>query len=396
MTHTRQHGPSIPVMTLAPIMLVVFVAYLIIGIPLPVLPVHVHRDLGLSTVIVGVIAGSQFAASLMSRMWAGHLADTRGAKVTVVTGLVFGTASGALYLLSMLFGAAPLQAAAVLLLGRLALGVAESALITGALSWGLALADGRHSGRVMAWIGTALYASLAAGAPAGTLLFDAFGFASVAAVTCLLPLVALFVVLPQARPPLTVSASRPSFATITRAVAVPGAALALCGFGFAAVTTFMALLFSERGWGPTWVAYTGFSMAFIVGRSLLGHLPDRYGGARVALVCVAVETSGLVLVGLSTGMGFVMSGVVLTGLGYALVYPGLGVEAIRLAPPQSRGLAMGAYTAFLDVSLGLGSPVLGWVASLNGLNAVFLVSAGFVLAATPLTVALRRATSNRH
>jgi hypothetical protein len=32
-------------------------------------------------------------------------------------------------------------------------------------------------------------------------------------------------------------------------------------------------------------------------------------------------------------------GVTLTGLGYSLVYPGFGVEALRHAPPQSRGLA---------------------------------------------------------
>lgn len=388
MSRTHESGSSVPVMTLAPIMLVVFVAYLIIGIPLPVLPMHVHRDLGLSTVVVGVIAGSQFAASLLSRMWAGHLSDTRGAKVTVVTGLLFGSAAGALYLASMLFSGAPMRAAAVLLLGRLALGIAESALITGSLSWGLVLADGRSSGRVMAWIGTGLYAALAAGAPAGTLLFDAYGFGAVALVTTTLPLVALGVVLPLARPSATSTASRPSFAAIARAVAVPGGALALCGFGFAAVTTFMALLFADRGWGPIWAAYTGFSLAFIVGRSLLGHLPDVHGGARVALVCVAIETTGLVLVGLSSGMTLVMCGVILTGLGYALVYPGLGVEAIRLAPPESRGLAMGAYTAFLDVSLGLGSPVLGWVASVSSFSAVFLVSAGFVLVATPLILRL--------
>lgn len=390
MTQSQAHPPALRLSTLAPIMLVVFVAYLIIGIPLPVLPVHVHRDLGLSTVVVGLIAGSQFAASLLSRMWAGHLADTRGAKVTVVTGLLFGSGAGALYLISMLFNAAPVRAAAVLLVGRLLLGVAESALITGALSWGLALASGRHAGRVMAWIGTGLYAALAAGAPAGTVLFESYGFGAVALVTTALPLVAMAVVLPLDRPPVSAAESRPSFSAITKAVAVPGTALALCGFGFASVTTFMALLFADRGWGPTWVAYTGFSLAFIVGRSLLGHLPDRHGGARVALVCIAVETTGLVLVGTASGMGLVMTGVILTGLGYALVYPGLGVEAIRLAPAQSRGLAMGAYTAFLDVSLGLGSPVLGWVASVRTLGSVFLVSAVFVVAATPLALRLLR------
>ena len=57
-----------------------------------------------------------------------------------------------------------------------------------------------------------------------------------------------------------------------------------------------------------------------------------------------------------------LAGAGLTGLGYALVYPGLGVEAVKRAPPESRGLAMGAYTAFLDVALGFGTPLLGLAA----------------------------------
>jgi MFS family permease len=64
-----------------------------------------------------------------------------------------------------------------------------------------------------------------------------------------------------------------------------------------------------------------------------------------------------------------------TGFGYSLVYPGFGVEAVRRAPPESRGLAMGAYTAFLDLALGLANPALGLVAGKVGLGAVFLVSA---------------------
>src|SRR5437870_5351043 len=49
------------------------------------------------------------------------------------------------------------------------------------------------------------------------------------------------------------------------------------------------------------------------------------------------------------------TGAALTGFGYSLVYPGFGVKAVRRVPPQSRGLAMGAYTVFLDVGLGSAS-----------------------------------------
>jgi hypothetical protein len=50
------------------------------------------------------------------------------------------------------------------------------------------------------------------------------------------------------------------------------------------------------------------------------------------------------------------------GLRYSLAYLGFGVETVRRAPPESRGLATGAYTAFLDLAFGLANPALGLVA----------------------------------
>src|ERR1700710_74513 len=64
---------------LLPVMGFVFVAYLIMGLAMPVLPLHVHRGFGLSTFVVGLVSGSQFAAAILTRPWAGHFGDTRGA-----------------------------------------------------------------------------------------------------------------------------------------------------------------------------------------------------------------------------------------------------------------------------------------------------------------------------
>jgi predicted MFS family arabinose efflux permease len=117
------------------------------------------------------------------------------------------------------------------------------------------------------------------------------------------------------------------------------------------------------------------------------HKVDRLGGARVALVSVTVEVTGLALTWLAQDQTLAVFGAMLTGCGFALVYPALGVEAVRRVPPQSHTLAMGAYTAFLDVALGFGSPALGLVAGWAGLRAAFLATALIVLGAA--VVALR-------
>ncbi|UFW48339.1 MULTISPECIES: arabinose transporter [Bradyrhizobium] len=366
--------------TLLPIMAVVFLAFLVIGVAMPVLPLHVHDGLGFGTFVVGLVAGSQFAASLVSRPWAGHFSDRRGAKRGVVAGLVAAAASGLLYLLSLGFTEAPLASVTILLLGRGLLGGAESFIITAAVSWGLALVDSGNTGKVIAWVGSAMFAAFAIGAPAGAALYAAYGFAAIAIATAAAPLLALLFVaqLPTVAP---VQQVRVSFAKVLGAVWVPGLGSALGSVGFGAVTTFVALLFASRGWANGWLAYTAYAVAFILARVFFSHLADAVGGARVALVCALIEAAGQALIWLATRPEMALAGAALTGFGFSLIYPGFGVEAVRRVPAQNRGLAMGAYTAFLDLAQGIASPALGLIATGARLNLLFLASALTVLCA---------------
>src|SRR4051812_26569227 len=141
------------------------------------------------------------------------------------------------------------------------------------------------------------------------------------------------------------------------------------------------------------LAFTSYAVALIAARLLFGHLPDRVGGTKVALLFVLIETAGLEVMGLASSAGMAAVGAGLTGLGYSLVFPGLGVEAVRRSPPESRGVAMGAYTACLDLALGISGPALGLVAGGAGVSAVFLASALVVLGAAVITVRLLRAPS---
>ncbi|HKU96864.1 MAG TPA: arabinose transporter [Vineibacter sp.] len=380
------------VVVLLPIMGVVMVAFLVIGMAMPVLPLHVHQGLGLGTVLVGLVAGSQFMAALISRPYAGQYADRSSAKRAVVTGLAVAAASGLLYLLSFRFVSVPTTSAAILLLGRLLLGGAESFVITGAVSWGLSLVDAQNTGRVIAWVGAAMFAAFALGAPVGAALYDAYGFVAIALATTLAPLATLLLVVPLRAVAPHAHARQPGFTRVLGAVWAPGLASALGSVGFGAMTAFVTLLFADRGWSHGWLPYTVFAAVFILTRLALGHLPDKIGGARVALVCLLIEAIGQALIWLAPWSALALLGAALAGLGYSLVYPGFGVEAVRRVPPQSRGLAMGAYTAFLDLALGVGGPVLGLIASGAGLGAVFLASALIALCAVPIALRLGRSS----
>lgn len=371
---------------LAPIAFAIFVAYLVIGMALPVLPLHVHDRLGMGTFVVGLVAGSQFTASLFSRLWSGAFADRRGAKLAVVVGLAASALAGGLYLASLAFVDAPAVSAAVLIAGRGLLGAAESFITMGILAWGLAIGGPQRGGRVMAWIGTAIYLGFAVGAPAGSAIYAAYGFGALALATVVAPIAALAIV---ARvPPSAPSAhARPSYAVVLRAVAMPGLGLSLSSVGYGAITIFMTLMFAERGWAAGWLAISVLAFAVIACRIFLGGLPDRIGGVKVALVSLLVEAAGQAMIWLAPSPALVFVGAALTGAGYSLTYPGFGLEAARRAPPESRGMAMGVYTACLDLTLGVAGPLLGLVAAHTSLSTVFLISTLVVLSGS--LVALR-------
>jgi MFS family permease len=378
--------------TVLPIMGIVLVAFLVIGLALPVLPLHVHQGLGLSTFVVGLVTGSQFVASLVSRVWSGHYADSKGAKRAVVVGLLIAVAGGLLYLLSLGFTRTPGLSATILLCGRALLGGAESFIITGAVSWGLVLAGPANTGRVIAWVGMAMFAALAIGAPVGTSLYTLGGFTAVAVATIAFPLITVLLVAPLKAVPIQRGAQT-GLRKVLGAVWLPGSGAALSTVGFGAMIAFSSLLSAERGWSPLWLTFSVFAIGLVAARLVLGHMPDRLGGAKVALACVFIEAAGLGLIWLASNSHLAAAGAALTGFGYSLVYPGLGVEAVRRAPPQSRGLAMGAYTVCLDMALGFGSPALGLLAGWTGLGSVFLASAIAVLGAAGVAAWLLHAAS---
>jgi MFS family permease len=230
---------------LLPIMVAVFVAFLVIGIAMPVLPLHVNNRLGLGTFLVGLVAGSQFAAAILSRVSAGRYADSRGPKHAVIAGLGIAAGAGMLYLLSLSLITRPSISVTILLLGRALLGVGESFIITGGQSWALAILTVRNTSKALAWIGSAMFGAFAVGAPIGSALYARYGFSAIALTTILLPFATLLCVVPL-RGAAPVQRSQTGLMKIMASVWFPGVGAALSSVGFGAITAFSALLFVSR------------------------------------------------------------------------------------------------------------------------------------------------------
>ncbi|PQO95201.1 arabinose transporter [Massilia phosphatilytica] len=356
-----------------------FCGCLAVGLPLPVVPLFIHDSLGFGSAVVGLAIGIQFLATVITRGYAGRVADVHGGRRAALQGALWWALGGLLYLGATWPGLSAGASLAILILGRLAAGFGESQFVTGCVAWAIASVGPQRAGMSMSWTGIAIFAALAVGAPAGMALFARFGAGATMLACVLSPLLGGAIAL-AAQPYAMAAGPRLPFHRVLGQIWREGAGLMLSGAGIAGLTAFASLYFALRGWGHAGLVMTAFGIGFIAVRLALGHLPDRMGGYRVALWSLAVEAAGQVMLWQAPTEATALAGALVTGLGCALVFPALGVEALKRVPPANRGSAMGAFVAFLDIAYGLAGPAAGIVAGRFGYGAVYLLGAGCALA----------------
>src|ERR1019366_6380348 len=113
-----------------------------------------------------------------------------------------------------------------------------------------------------------------------------------------------------------------------------GASLALGQVAYSVLATFVTLYYLSRHWNGAALCLTAFGLTLIAAR-----------------------------------------------LGFSLVFPAIGVEAVQRVPEFNRGTALGVYTAFADVSFFLVGPVAGALIGLYGYGSIFLFALISILAA---------------
>ncbi|MBS0909727.1 MFS transporter [Tatumella sp. JGM118] len=366
-----------------------FFCYLSVGLPLAVLPGFVHHNLGYSSFIAGIIISLQYFSTLISRPQSGRLADSIGPKKVVMLGLVLCGMSGVMTIIAAILAGRPMLSLLLLAAGRICLGFGESFSSTGATLWGMNLVGPVHTARVISWNGVATYLAMAIGAPLGVLLDQWMGISGFAGLVALMAVLGF--VLASKKPAIIVTvAKRVPFSQVFRRVWIFGLGLSAGTIGFGVIATFITLYFGSRGWGGAAVTLTLYSLGFTVIRLVSGNAINRFGGLKVSLISFLAEGVGLFLLWHADSVLTADIGAFLTGCGFSLIFPALGVEAVKQVEPQSQGAALGTYSAFLDFGLGITGPVAGLLMNFAGIRSVYLAAMLVVAGGVVLMIRLLR------
>jgi MFS family permease len=132
----------------------------------------------------------------------------------------------------------------------------------------------------------------------------------------------------------------------------------------------------------------------VIARTVGGRLPDVLGPKRTAVGAACAEAAGLALIGAAHSLPAALAGALIMGLGFSTLYPSLALLVVQRADDQRRGAALGIFTAFFDIGMGLGGPLAGAIAGAAGYGAAFWVAAAAALV-TAAVAAGTRSTAPR-
>jgi MFS family permease len=367
-----------------------FIGYFTIGLPLAVLPIFIHQNLGYSAMVAGIVISMQYVTTFVLRGYAGGIVDKQGPKPAVLMGMIGFALSGVLLFIAYAAREMPAVSLGILMITRLMTGFAEGLIGASPINWALFALGDKHTAKAISYNGIASYGALAAGAPLGVILNNAFGIGSIAILIVAFGSLGFIYARSKTALKGESKAARQPFLTVLKTVSPYGICLALGGLGFGTISTFITLYYSALNWNGAVLCLSVFSVMFIMGRIIFARAIDNYGGMKTAIYCLALESAGLMILWLANIPHVALIGAGITGLGFSLIFPALGVEAVKLVPASNKGAALGGYGLFIDISLGITGPLIGAVASRFGMGYIFPFSMGMVLIGLLLALRLKK------
>lgn len=346
-------------------MLANFGYFLSLGVMNPVLPRFIEGPLGSTDIGVGIGVGSFTVTALLLRPWSGRFGDKRGRQVPIAIGALIHAAAVAGFLLAT-------SLVHVVLL-RLATGVAEALFFVGVATAAQDMAPDHRRGEAASLFSLSLFVALAVGPLIGEPVLDRFGYDAVWAVAAGAAGFGFLMALSIPDTRVDQGEVRPG-PLVHPASLRPGFILGCAIWGLSAFSAFVPLYALQVGLSGARLVLLANAVVILLFRSIGARIPDQLGPLRTSRFALFCTPAGLAVMGLWESVPGLFVGAIILAVGQALAFPALMTIAVNSAPATERGSVMGTFTAFFDLSFGIGAIALGAVAHAAGYNAAFLAA----------------------
>jgi len=350
------------------------------GVAIYTLPVYVTGPLGSDEAGAGIAFGAFAVTALVLRPFAGRASDVHGRRPLLIGGALLAAVAMTL--------TAHADSLLMVVALRLAVGVAEAAFFVAAFAALADLAPPSRVGEALSYNSLGLYLGLALGPLLGDFLVHSFGFrvSWYGAAFLLLLSAAVALRLGETRAPRTVG--EPPAQLIHRKAIAPSLGFLASVVAMGGFLAFATLHAESVGLTRTSIPIALYGGVVVACRVVFAKVPDRLPSLPLGAAALAAIAGGLLVMAVWPSPAGALAGAALTAVGVTFSTPAFFSAVFATATPSERGAAAGTASASLDLGLGGGPILLGFVAEGMGIPWAFAVAAGVALVGSVWTLLL--------
>lgn len=333
---------------------------------LPTMPVYAMKVMGADKSQVGFIIGVYTLSAVAVRPFGGYALDSLGRKKVFLGALaVFALFMGTYYLAANLV---------FLLLLRLLHGFSWGVTTTAGGTIAADILPPERRGEGVGYYGLSMTIAMALGPAAGLWLMGAGNYSrlfftamTLAAAAFLIANLINYPLLPLTRRSLSWQAF------IENRVLPVSAVMFFSALVYGGIVSFITLYSAELGIKNGGSFFLAYAIALSLVRPWSGKLLDSRGPSLVITAGFLSTAAGFIALAASRGVtGFLIAAVVI-GVGNGMVWPTIQTMVINMVEPQRRGVANSTYFSAVDLGIGSGSVVLGWLANRTSIGTMYFV-----------------------
>lgn len=344
--------------------LLVFTAFYIL---LPTLPVFLTEELKIDEGKTGIILAVYTLAALLIRPFTGFLIDRFGRKIFYIPSL---------FLFALIFFGYPLAGVFVLIMAvRFVHGLTWGVVTTTGSTLIVDIVPAKRRGEGIGLYGLSMTIPMALGPFTGlqltqnnnyTLMFFFAGALAFAGF-----LLTLFIKYPVVAHAHKIAFS---FRNLIESTALPVTInLLIVNISYGGLVSFVSIYALKTGIGNTGIFFIVFASGITLARLYMGKVFDRNGPKALTVTGIILLAVGHTMLGLLINTTSFMIAGFLLGLGSGIVLPTFQAMVNNLVPPERRGAANSTLFSGLDLGIGFGMLITGFLAYAIGLPYTYLI-----------------------